>query len=200
MGKRLKRGELLFRKGDEGSNAYIVASGKLKVITAGDDGREFVFHILEPGEVVGEIALLDRSPRSATVEAMEDSELLVIQRRELLPFLRSHPEVAVKMLGQLGGLVRGLSEQLQDTVFLGLQNRLAKKLLALAQSFGQETPNGTRIELKLSQQQLGELLGTTRESINKQMRQWTHEGLVRVLLLCGKASQFATAGDDTCLC
>jgi CRP-like cAMP-binding protein len=176
--KTLRADEVFFRKGSEGTNAFIVTRGRLKITTSGEDGREFVLQIIGPGDVLGELALLDRSPRSATVVAVEPSELLVIQRRDFLPFLKRHPAVAVKLLEELGGRVRRLSDLLEDTVFLGLGARLAKKLLVLAVSFGREVQNGIRVDLKLSQQELGEMVGMTRESINKQIRSWTKEGVL----------------------
>jgi CRP-like cAMP-binding protein len=148
--KTLRADEVFFRKGSEGTNAFIVTRGRLKITTSGEDGREFVLQIIGPGDVLGELALLDRSPRSATVVAVEPSELLVIQRRDFLPFLKRHPAVAVKLLEEL----------------------------VLAVSFGREVQNGIRVDLKLSQQELGEMVGMTRESINKQIRSWTKEGVL----------------------
>lgn len=176
--KRLRARETLLRKGDEGSQVYALMRGRLKVTAAGEDGKETVLRILDPGEVLGEIALLDGRPRSATVTALEPSELLVIQRRDLIPFLEQHPKVAIKLLEVVVGLVRSVSAQLEDTVFLNLPARLAKKLLALAETYGSEQPAGIQIDLRLSQHELGEMVGASRESINKQLRTWNAEGIL----------------------
>jgi CRP-like cAMP-binding protein len=177
--KRLRAGEVLCHKGAPGTTAYAVVSGRLRVTASGDDGREVVMRILDPGEVLGEIALLDGGPRSVTVDALEPAELLVLQRRDFLPFLAQRPAVAVKMLAKLGTLIRTLTEQLEDSMFLDIRARLAKKLLALAASYGSRVPGGTRIELRMSQSDLASMIGATRESVNKHLRAWTREGVLR---------------------
>lgn len=178
--KRLRAGEILFRKGAEGSQAYAVMSGRLKVTASGEDGKEIVLRILDPGEVVGDIALLDSGPRSATVSAIEAAELLVLQRRDFLPFLERRPKVAVKLLARLGGWLRSLSEQLEDTLFLSIRARLAKKILALAASYGEPVAGGTRVAMRLSQSELANMVGATRESVNKELRRFSKHGAIRV--------------------
>jgi CRP-like cAMP-binding protein len=176
--RRLDSGEVLFRKGDQGRQLYGVLSGRLKVSAAGGDGKEIVFNVCDPGEVIGEIALLDSNPRSATIVALEPSELLVLDRRDFLPFLERHPRVAIELAELLAARLRRLSEAAEDSVLLALRTRLAKKLVGLAQRYGQTTPEGVEIDLPLSQQEIGDMVGTTRESINKQLRAWTLEGLL----------------------
>lgn len=177
--KRLRTRQDLFRKGDDGSQAYVIISGRLKISSAGEDGKETVLRIMDPGEVVGEMAMLDGVPRSATATALEPCEFLVIQRRDLIPFLERHPRTAIKLLEAQMARVRALSAQLEDRVFLNLPSRLAKKLLALSDNYGVERPDGITIDLKLSQGELGEMVGTSRESINKQLRAWTEDGVVK---------------------
>ncbi|MCP4004194.1 MAG: Crp/Fnr family transcriptional regulator [bacterium] len=176
--KRLKPKEVLFRKGDPGKQLYGIMSGRLRVSAAGEDGKEVVFCFLDAGEVVGEIALLDSNPRSATVEAVDSCELLTLHRRDLIPFLEKHPRVTVNLAAVLAGQVRRLSELMEDTLFLTLPSRLAKKLLSLAQSYGRPGEKGTRIEMRLPQGELGELVGSSRESVNKQLRSWSEESIV----------------------
>ena len=176
--RRLRSREVLFRKGAHSSRTYVIVSGRCRASTAGRDGKELVLRIMDAGEVIGEISLLDGHPRSATVVALEPTELLVIERRDLLPFLHEHPEVAIKLLEVLGSRLRTASELLEDTLFLNLPARLSRKLLALAEAYGREGPAGLHIELRLSQRELGELIGTSRESINKQLRAWTEQGVL----------------------
>ena len=115
-----------------------------------------------------------------TVVAIEPCELLSLSRRDLLFFLRRHPDAAIQMLGLVAKRLAGVSELVEDTLFLNLPIRLAKKLVSFADSYGEETPDGLRLGLKLSQSEWGDLVGTTRESINKQFRVWTKEGLLSV--------------------
>ena len=178
--KTLERRQELFHKGDEGGEVFVVASGKLKALTTSTDGDDVVFSILGPGEVFGEVALLGATPRTATVTAIEDCRLLVIDRRDFMSFLRTHPDIAVKLLSVLAIRLKRVSELVEDTLFLNLPLRLAKKLLALSRIYGQKVSDGMRIDLKLSQEEWGDLVGTTRESVNKQVRKWTDAGIVRV--------------------
>ena len=176
--KKLKKRAYLFRKGDPGNALFAVLEGRLKATGEGRDGKEMVFSVMDPGEVIGEIALLDQQPRSATVQAVEDVTLLTLHRRDLLPFLERNPKAAIRLAAVLARRIRNLTELAEDTVFLGLPSRLAKKLLSLADRYGKPTPEGLKIDLKLPQHELGELVGTSRESINKTLRQWGEERLV----------------------
>ena len=178
--KTLQRREELFHKGDHSEEVYVIASGKLKVLTTSAKGDDVVFSILGPGEVFGEVALLGASPRTATVSAIEDCQLLVIDRRDFMSFRRTNPEVSAKLLSVLAIRLKRVSELVEDTLFLNLPLRLAKKLLSLSRAYGEEAAEGIRIDLKLSQEEWGDLVGTTRESINKQMRKWTEAGIVQV--------------------
>ena len=170
--------EELCHKGDPGSQVYLISKGRLKAVTTSAEGDDMVFNIMAPGEVCGELALLSGGRRTATITAIDESELIVLDRREFLPFLRSHPEAAIKLLEVLAERQLRLSELVEDTTFLNLPARLAKKLLSLSRAYGSETADGIRIDLKLSQGELGDLVATTRESINKQIKSWSAEGLV----------------------
>lgn len=176
--RRLDSGETLFRKGDPGNQLYGILSGSLKVMATGPDGRDVLFGLMGPGEVLGEIALLDSRARSATVVAVEASDLLTLHRRELLPFLESHPRATIALAGVLAARVRELSERTEDRQILSLPGRIAKRLLALAAAHGKRPIVGGAVEVRLSQQDLADLVGTTRESVNKQLRRWQEQGVV----------------------
>jgi len=178
--KRLRAREVLFRKGDPGSALYGVLRGRLRVYSTGPDAKEVVFRFLEAGDVVGEVALFDAQVRSATVEAVEPCELLSLQRRDLLPFLEQHPRVAIKLAAILARSLRELSQRVEDELSLTIPARLARKLLALMRTHGRDAAGGTRIEQRLPQHVLGELVGATRESVNKQMRLWVSAGAIAV--------------------
>jgi CRP-like cAMP-binding protein len=176
--RRLAPREELVHKGDEGGQIFLIVKGSLKATTPSREGSEVAFSIMGPGEVCGELALLAGGRRTASMAALDECELLVLDRRDFVPVLRSRPEVAIKLLEVLAERVRRISELMEDIQFLNLPSRLAKKLLHLARSYGTRTPDGVQIDLRLSQTDLGELVGTSRESVNKQMRAWTDEGLV----------------------
>jgi CRP-like cAMP-binding protein len=131
------------------------------------------------GEFCGEVALFDGGTRSASVCANEATELLVIERAHLLSLMRSQPGFAMPLLAALSARLRALTQEFEDATFLALPQRLAKKLLSLATVHGEPTPEGRRIGLALSQEQLGAMVGTSRESINKQLRAWKEAGVAR---------------------
>jgi CRP/FNR family cyclic AMP-dependent transcriptional regulator len=182
MTRSIKAREELFHKGDEGSQLYIVGRGRLKVITTSDEGDDLMFCVVEVGDVIGEIGLLVDRHRTATVRAMEASDLIVIDRREFRSLLRTRPDVAIELLTVLAERLSRVSEFLEDTHFLNLPVRLAKKLVDFVYHHGKERAGGaqTLIDVKLSQEEWGDLVGTTRESINKQFGIWSKEGMIEL--------------------
>jgi CRP-like cAMP-binding protein len=178
--RRLAAREVLFHKGDPAAQVYVVASGRLKVASTSSEGDDVVLNLLDAGEVVGELPLLVGGQRTATVTALEPTELVVLDRREFLRFVREHPEAAVELLAVLGERVVRLSEYLEDTIFLGVAARIAKKLLLLADQFGGDEADGVRVSLRLSQSELASFVGTTRETLNKQIRAWGEAGIVHM--------------------
>ena len=123
--RRLAAREELFHKGDAAAQVYVIASGRLKVVSTSSEGSEVVLNLLDANEVVGELPLLVGGERTATVVALEASELVVLERREFLRFLREHPETAVELLTVLAERVVRLSECIEDIVFLGISGRIA---------------------------------------------------------------------------
>jgi CRP/FNR family cyclic AMP-dependent transcriptional regulator len=175
---RIAAREQLFHKGDQGTQVFVVIRGTLKALTTSEEGDDVVFSILGEGEVFGEIALLGRPQRTATVSAITPCELMMIDRRDFLAFLRSHPDAAIELLSVLAERLTRVSELVEDTLFLNLPVRLAKKLVHLARTHGEKLADGVKIDLKLSQEEWGDLVGATRESINKQLRAWIETGLI----------------------
>lgn len=177
--ERLDAGGVLFRKGDPGDRLYVVLAGRIAIGTTSEEGKEVVFNVLGRGAVFGEIALLDGKARTADATAMAESHLLVLERKDFMPFLESHPEVAARLIAVLCERVRWVSESYEDALFMDLPARLAKRLLLLAETYGEPVrPEGVRIEIKLSQQDLGKMTGVSRESVNKLMRAWQDDGLI----------------------
>lgn len=174
--------EELFHKGDDGSQIYVIASGQLKVITTSTEGDDLMFCLLEPGEVIGEVGLLADRPRTATIIAIKRSDLIVIDRRDFRLLLRTRPEVAFQLLTVLAGRLARVSEFVEDAHFLNLPVRLAKKLVEFANAHGTTADKNSGkslvIDVKLSQEEWGDLVGTTRESVNKQFSAWGKEGLI----------------------
>ena len=179
--RQFKARQTVCHKGEQGDELFILVHGKLKVCTSSDDGREAILAILEDGDVSGEMSIVDGHPRSADVGAVQDRDILVIHRRQFLPFLEAHPKAAIALLTALIKRLRWTDALVEDMHFLDIRTRLAKTLVRLAQDHGRTTAaGGVRIDLKLSQEDLGNLVGATRESINKQMRAWVEEGILEL--------------------
>lgn len=177
---RLNPKETLFQKGDSGNQLYGILSGSLKVMATGTDGRDVIFTLMGPGEIIGEIALLDGGERSASVIAVEATELLTLHRRELVPFLESHPKAAIGLASVLAARVRRLSENAEDRQTMPLPGRIAKRLIALSERYGKHPIVGGPVEVRLPQQDLADLVGTSRESVNKQLRAWEEQGIIEI--------------------
>jgi CRP-like cAMP-binding protein len=195
--RSVAKGSVIFRKGDAGVGLVGVVSGSVKISVTSPEGRDVVLNILHEGEVFGEIALLDGRPRTADAVAMSDCDLIIIERREFLPFLRTNPEVTLKLMEILCARLRNTSEQVADVTFLSLEARLAKTLLRLAGGDGAATSKG---RIAITQREISQIVGKSRESANKQLRAWAKRGWLRLerrgitVLKPEKLAQVAAAG------
>jgi CRP-like cAMP-binding protein len=176
--RRYRRGQTILQRGDPGSSMMAVLRGRVRISSVSSDGKELTLNVINPGEVVGEIALLDGEPRSADATAIEDTLLLVVERRHFLPFLRQNEDLYLRLLAVLCRRLRRTSMALEEIALFDLPVRLARVLLKLGDDYGRPTPQGTRIELKLSQRDLSNLVASSRESVNKQLRTWREAGVV----------------------
>ncbi len=177
---RRRANDVVFRQGDAGVGLVAVLSGQVKITSSSAGGREIVLNLINPGEVFGEMALLDGKPRSADAVTTVASELLVIDRRDFLPFLSAHPDVCIRLMAVLCERLRRTSQQVEDLMFLDLPAHLAKTLLHLAESQGDKLAAGRDVTLKLTQRDLGNLVGRSREAVNRQLRDWQEAGLIRL--------------------
>lgn len=173
----LKRGATLFSKGDPGVSLYAVISGTVKMSISSSEGRNAILNIIGPGEIFGEMALLDGGSRSADAIANSNCELFVIDRREFIPFVKSQPALAMKFIELLCERLRRTSDQVEQIILLNLPGRLASALLRLTEKNKLE-PQGRTIAI--TQQEISEMVGMTRESINKQLRAWAVRDWVRL--------------------
>jgi CRP/FNR family cyclic AMP-dependent transcriptional regulator len=173
-------GETIFLMGSTGDSMMAVLDGNIRISVPSPEGKEIVLAIIQPGEVFGEIALLDGADRTADAVTMDDCEILVLERRDFIPFLHGHPDACLRLLEVLCQKLRQTSQLLEEALFLEGPSRLAKRLVHLAETFGKPVADGIRIDLQLSQQHLGNLVGMSRESMNKHLRQWREAGLIQM--------------------
>jgi CRP/FNR family cyclic AMP-dependent transcriptional regulator len=196
--RKVRRGSTIFSKGDPGTGLMGVLAGSVKISVASADGRDVVLNIIHEGEVFGEIALLDGHPRTADATAMSECELIVVERRDFVPFLRSQPDVTLKFLEILCSRLRWTSEQVQDVTFLNLPTRLAKALLRLTAAI--ET--SAKGKVAITQREISQIIGRSRESTNKQLRAWAKHGWIKLerggvtVLRSDKLAEVATEGSD----
>jgi CRP/FNR family cyclic AMP-dependent transcriptional regulator len=175
--RRVQRGAVIFAKGDPGHGLMAVVRGSVRISLPTMGGRDVVLDHIHPGEVFGEMALLDGQSRSADATASEDCELLVIDRRNFIQFVQHQPEVAAKLLEVLCGRLRHANEQVENVMFTSLPVRLAKLLLRLP-STGKVSAPGNR--LTITQRELSQMIGMSRGNTNKQLRVWEKRGWVRL--------------------
>ena len=166
----------IFAKGEEGRGLLAVMSGLVKISAPAEDGREVVLNRIGPGEVFGEIALLDGLPRTADATALVPSELLVLDRRDFVPLLLEEPSIAVRLLETVSRRLRRTSEQVESLSFEPAAARLAAILFELARRQG--TAAATRPLIAITQKELGQLIGLSRESTNKHLREWAEAGWI----------------------
>jgi CRP-like cAMP-binding protein len=177
---RLRRGEVLFHEGDTGDKLYIVAEGKVKLGRTSSDGRENLLAILGPGQMFGELSLFDPGPRSATVTAVTDASFASLSHEDLLRWLDGRPMVARGLLSQLAGRLRKANDVVADLVFSDVPGRVAKALLDLADRFGRTADDGVHVHHDLTQEELAQLVGASRETVNKALADFASRGWLRL--------------------
>jgi len=173
----LKRGTTIVSKGDPGNSLIAVITGTVKISVSSADGRSAILNLIGPGEIFGEMSVLDGQPRSADAIANTNCEIFTIDRREFLPFVRSQPALAMKFIELLCARLRWTSDQVEQVILQNLPGRLASALIRLTEKHKQE-PKGRTIAI--TQQEISEMVGMTRESINKQLRAWAARDWVRL--------------------
>jgi CRP-like cAMP-binding protein len=171
-------GQRVFEQGSDGDCLYVVVRGRLKVTSFSSAGRESLLGLEGPGSVIGELSMLDGSPRSASVAALEDTELLVLGRSEVLGYLAQNAEAALSLVFILAARLKRLSRRTEDLASCSIPARLARRLLQLADDCGVAQQDGMKILVNLSQQELGEFIDATRESVNKHLKVWEARGVL----------------------
>jgi CRP/FNR family cyclic AMP-dependent transcriptional regulator len=177
----LPRGEVLFDEGDPGDRLYVINEGKIKLGASSSDGRETLLAILGPGEMFGELSFFDPGPRNATAVALTDVSLLGVGHADLEPWLTGRPEVAASLLAALARRLRRTNEAMADLVFSDVPGRVAKALLDLAGKFGEPNDDGSvHVVHDLTQEELAQLVGASRETVNKALADFQNRGWLRL--------------------
>jgi CRP/FNR family transcriptional regulator len=177
---RLERGDILFREGDQGDTLYVIGEGKVKLGRTSADGRENLIAILGPGEMFGELSLFDPGPRTMTATAVAETQLMGLGNESLTMLLTGRPEVAKALLAALAARLRRTNEHLADLVFTDVPGRVAKALLDLANRFGRPVEDGIMVAHDLTQEELAQLVGASRETVNKALADFATRGWLKL--------------------
>ena len=176
--KSFPRGQALFYEGDSGESLFVVIQGLVKLSVASPDGREMLLAMVRPMESFGELSLVDGGPRSTSAVAVEATTVLVLRRGDLLEALRHEPALVDGVLRSMGALVRRLTEQTTDLVFLDVNERVAKLLVSLVERDGFTRDGTVVVELALSQGELAEMVGVSRQSLNQALHKLAERGWI----------------------
>src|SRR6201992_4312788 len=177
---RMHRGERLFDEGDGGDSLYVVRDGKMKLTRAAADGRENLLSVIGPGEMFGELALCDPRPRTSSASAVTDAALASLKHEALMPWLRDRPEVSLHMLRALAQRLRRAHDGTAALVFTDVPGRVAKNLLDLAERFGNQESDGLHVHHDLTQEELAQLVGASRETVNKALADFAARGWLQI--------------------
>lgn len=169
----LEPGDVLFEQGDDGDSIFAISEGAIEVSILSASGRKLSLDMMRDGAIFGEIALFDPGPRTATVTAVEPSKLRCVRYGDVLEQIRQHPDLAVDMIRLAGQRMRWMGTQLNEQVFLPMPTRLARKILYLVPEDGETL-------LSLSQSELAEFVGATREAVSKTISSWKRADIIEV--------------------
>jgi CRP/FNR family cyclic AMP-dependent transcriptional regulator len=179
--KRYRQGEIIFHEGDPGQALYLVKTGQVRIFVNGLDGNETsVILFGRPGDIFGELAVIDGLPRSATAIALDETVLYIMRREQFREHMRRTPQLSLNFLKEMSRRVRYNTLQMDSLASLPVPQRLARKLMELAQDYGQVQKDGVYIDMLLTQGNIASLIGATRESTNKSLRDFRKREWIRL--------------------
>jgi len=174
----VKRKEPIYLPGDPGDSVFLLKSGKVKISKISEDGREITLAILEPGEIFGELEALDDSPRDTVAEALDDTHICVIKREDFESLLKRKPDLSFKLTKLIGLRLKRIGTRIEDLVFKDVHARLANLLLEFSQRYGVKEKEGIQIGIKITHQEMANLIGSTRETVSMALGEFKRQGLI----------------------
>jgi len=178
--KSVRRGEYVFLRGTFGKVLYVLISGLIKIEQPTERGKVKTLALLGPGECFGEMAIITNLPRSASAIALEDSQLLMLKREAFVTHLQNHPEISLRIIEVLCQRLTEANEQIKSLTFDSVAARLANNLVSIAEKFGETDGDSWRIRIRLTHQELADLVGSTREIVTRTLKLFIDEGSVEV--------------------
>ncbi|WKG04091.1 Crp/Fnr family transcriptional regulator [Mycolicibacterium sp. HK-90] len=176
----LRRGEVAFVEGEPGDTLYIITAGKVKIGRKSADGRDSLITLMGPSDMFGELAIFDPGPRTSTVTALTEVKAVTMSRSVLRSWIADRPEIAEQLLRVLARRLRRTNDNLSDLIFTDVPGRVAKQLLYLAQRFGSRDGSALRVDHELTQEEIAQLVGSSRETVNKALSDFAQRGWIRV--------------------
>ena len=177
---KLNKGQVLFKEGQDGDRLYVVVHGKIKLGTTSTDGRENLLSILGPGEMFGELSLFDPEPRTSTATAVTDARLVSLAHEAVIGLVTTNPQTSLELLRRLAQRLRKSNEILADLVFADVPGRVAKAIMDLGERFGVMKEDGLHVNHDLTQEALAQLVGASRETVNKALADFAARGWVKL--------------------
>jgi CRP/FNR family transcriptional regulator, cyclic AMP receptor protein len=176
--RRYPRGSIVLHKDDVGDETYLIMIGKVKVIVTHPDGKEIILNILKSGDLFGEMAVFDHMPRSATVAAEEDSELLIISRENITNLIKRNPQIAFKLLSDMSRRLREADEQISGLAHLDAKGRVAQALLKLSKEANMITDDGHKVFPKPPIKDIAAMSGTSHEIVSQLLSELTNKRII----------------------
>ena len=173
-----KKKETIFLPGESSQQVYLLKTGRVKISRISEEGRELTLALLEPGEIFGELEILEGSVRDTIAEAMEESQLCVIQKEQFLSLIRKKPELSFRLTKLIGLRLRRIESRVEDLVFRDVPSRLAHLLIQLSEDYGKAMPEGVLLNIKITHQEMANLIGSIRETVSATLGEFKKEGLI----------------------
>ncbi len=178
--QEVKKKQPIYLPGDPATTVYLLKKGRVKIASSDPSGKEVTFEILEAGEIFGELEVLEDSPRETLAEALDDALICAIRREDFDRYLREHPNLTVKLTKLIGLRLRKIQSQVEDLVFRDVPARLAHPLMELSRTEGVPEGPDIRIRVKLTHQEMANLIGCTRETVSNTLGHFRTQGLIRI--------------------
>ena len=176
--RKYQRGDIIFQKDEPGQSLFIIESGSVRIYMPGTQGADLTLAVMGPGDFFGDLSLLDDRPRSASAVAGTDAVLLSLERSDFSSLLRARPDAALAVLATIARRLRDTDQTASDLAFLDVQGRLARKLLDLGEANGIQRDDGIVLPSGLTQEDLANMIGVTRESVNRNLSVFRRLGLI----------------------
>lgn len=178
--QEVKKRQPIYLPGDPSTTVYLLKKGRVKIATTASSGKEITFEILEPGEIFGELEVLEDAPRETQAEALDDALICAIRREDFDHYLRRHPDLALNLTKLIGLRLRKIQSRVEDLVFRDVPARLAHLLIELSKTEGVSDVAGTRLRAKLTHQEMANLIGCSRETVSATLGHFRDQGLIRM--------------------